>query len=148
MRELRLGAYRAMTGQAGLAQIRMPKGTYELHVWKVGYEAPPRTVEIDDDVSIHDRGADGYRRKSRTRAGRCEQASSRLPGQARRRASKGHGHATPSYRISGPRFQARKCAHLRMTEPIPMPAELHRVQSGRRPNTNARSTDTAFGAVP
>ncbi len=48
-----LGAYRATTGQAGLAQIRMPKGIYELHLWKVGYEAPPRTVAINDDVSIY-----------------------------------------------------------------------------------------------
>ena len=49
---VRLGAYRATTGQAGLAAIRMPKGQYELQVWKAGYEAPPLTLRLDDDASV------------------------------------------------------------------------------------------------
>lgn len=49
---IRLGAYRATTGQSGLAEIRMPKGQYELQIWKVGYEAPSTTLQLDDDVSV------------------------------------------------------------------------------------------------
>jgi hypothetical protein len=49
---IRLGAYQAVTGQSGLAELKMPKGSYELQVWKVGYEAPASQVEIRDDVSV------------------------------------------------------------------------------------------------
>ena len=38
---VRLGAYRAETGRAGFAEIRLPKGRYELNVWKAGYEIQP-----------------------------------------------------------------------------------------------------------
>ncbi len=50
--QVRLGAYRATTDRAGLAQLRMPKGHYELDVWKVGYEAPSRSMEISTDASV------------------------------------------------------------------------------------------------
>jgi hypothetical protein len=50
--ELRLGAYRGITGASGLAQIALPKGRYELRVWKVGFEAPPRPVEIGADAFV------------------------------------------------------------------------------------------------
>jgi hypothetical protein len=50
--ELRLGAYRGTTGASGLAEIALPKGRYELHVWKVGFEAPPRPVEIGADAFV------------------------------------------------------------------------------------------------
>jgi hypothetical protein len=50
--ELRIGAYRGITGSSGLAEIALPKGQYELHVWKVGFEAPPRPVEIDADTFV------------------------------------------------------------------------------------------------
>ena len=50
--ELRLGAYRGTTGEAGLAQIALPKGCYELHLWKVGFEASARTIEIDGDALV------------------------------------------------------------------------------------------------
>jgi hypothetical protein len=49
---VRLGAYRAATGPSGLAEIMMPKGTYDLNVWKAGYEAPATSVTIDADVAI------------------------------------------------------------------------------------------------
>lgn len=49
---IRLGAYRAVTGQSGQAELKMPKGSYELQVWKVGYEAPARRVEIQDDAAV------------------------------------------------------------------------------------------------
>jgi hypothetical protein len=50
--QVRLGAYRGATGQSGLAEIMMPKGAYELHIWKAGYEAPSQTVDIRQDTSL------------------------------------------------------------------------------------------------
>jgi hypothetical protein len=50
--QVRLGAYRAATDPSGRAQLAMPSGTYDLTVWKVGFEAPGRTVAIHDDLSI------------------------------------------------------------------------------------------------
>jgi len=50
--ELRLGAYRGTTGASGLAEIALPKGRYELRVWKVGFEAPPRPVEVGADAFV------------------------------------------------------------------------------------------------
>ena len=50
--QVRLGAYRGATDQAGLAQIRVGKGRYDLNIWKVGYEAPGRSVDIDDDLAV------------------------------------------------------------------------------------------------
>jgi hypothetical protein len=50
--QIRLGAYRAATDPAGMAEVAMPKGTYDLTVWKVGYEAPGTIVDIDEDVTV------------------------------------------------------------------------------------------------
>jgi len=50
--ELRLGAYRSATGAAGLAEIALPKGHYELRIWKVGYDAPPRALDIGADAYV------------------------------------------------------------------------------------------------
>ena len=50
--QIRLGAYRAETDQNGLAQINSAKGTFELNIWKVGYDAPRRTVAVDADALI------------------------------------------------------------------------------------------------
>jgi hypothetical protein len=30
----------------------MPKGSYSLTVWKVGYEAPATTVEVNEDATV------------------------------------------------------------------------------------------------
>jgi hypothetical protein len=49
---VRLGAYRAATGPLGLAEVDLPKGVYDLDIWKVGYEAPTRTVRLDNDMLI------------------------------------------------------------------------------------------------
>lgn len=49
---VRLGAYRAETSRSGLAEIDLPKGRYELAVWKVGYDIAPATVDFDRDTSI------------------------------------------------------------------------------------------------
>jgi uncharacterized membrane protein len=50
--QVRLGAYGAATDPSGRAEIALPNGSYELTVWKVGYEAPGRTVDIHDDVGV------------------------------------------------------------------------------------------------
>jgi hypothetical protein len=50
--QVRLGAYRAATDPSGRAEVAMPKGTYDLAVWKVGYEAPVQTVDVHEDASV------------------------------------------------------------------------------------------------
>jgi hypothetical protein len=50
--QVRLGAYRAATDPSGRAEVAMPKGSYDLTVWKVGYETPGLTVDVRQDVSI------------------------------------------------------------------------------------------------
>lgn len=50
--ELRLGAYRSKTSDSGLAQIAVPKGSYELHLWKVGFEAPSRVLDIRGNAFV------------------------------------------------------------------------------------------------
>ena len=51
---VRLGPYRGVTDAAGLAAIKAAKGTYDLVVWKTGYDAPvtPLLVEADATVTI------------------------------------------------------------------------------------------------
>jgi hypothetical protein len=49
---LRLGAYRATTDQAGSATLRVCKGSYQLHIWKVGYDAPATAVDVGGDTAI------------------------------------------------------------------------------------------------
>jgi hypothetical protein len=50
--QIRLGPHRAATNAAGLAEVRMPKGRYELFVWKAGYDAPTVPLEIDADAFV------------------------------------------------------------------------------------------------
>ena len=50
--EVRLGAYRASTDRSGLATLELPKGTYDLNVWKVGYKTSPGTVAVAQDVTV------------------------------------------------------------------------------------------------
>jgi hypothetical protein len=50
--QVRLGAYRAATSGSGVAKLMMPKGSFDLDVWKSGYEAPTTTIAIDADVTI------------------------------------------------------------------------------------------------
>jgi len=46
------GPYRVPTNATGVACLRVPKGTYELAIWKVGYEADPRTLTVDADLAV------------------------------------------------------------------------------------------------
>ncbi len=50
--QLALGPYRAATDAAGLAHIDAPAGTFDLAVWKSGFEAAPMAVEITADASV------------------------------------------------------------------------------------------------
>jgi hypothetical protein len=49
---VRLGAYRATTDGAGFAQLMVPKGAYDLNVWKSGYDAPTASIVIDADRAV------------------------------------------------------------------------------------------------
>lgn len=50
--EVRLGAHRAITAASGRTEVRLAKGRYNLHIWKVGFDAPPTTIDIDGDVTL------------------------------------------------------------------------------------------------
>lgn len=50
--QVRLGAYRKATDKGGLVQFAVPGGKHELSVWKSGYEAPSRTLEVQSDAQI------------------------------------------------------------------------------------------------
>jgi len=50
--QIRLGAFRAATDPSGLAEVMMPRGSYDLHIWKAGYEAPARPIEIKADLAV------------------------------------------------------------------------------------------------
>jgi len=50
--QVRLGAYRVATGASGFAELMLPKGCYDLDVWKSGYEAPTTTIAIDADLAV------------------------------------------------------------------------------------------------
>jgi hypothetical protein len=50
--QVRLGAYRAVTDQEGLAQVEMSEGIYDLDIWKVGHLAPTRPVRLNKSMLI------------------------------------------------------------------------------------------------
>jgi hypothetical protein len=50
--EVALGPYRAATDKTGAVHIQAAAGTYALAVWKSGFKAAVRTVEIAADASV------------------------------------------------------------------------------------------------
>jgi len=50
--QVRLGVYRAETDEAGAAEIRVPKGKFELAVMRPGYRMPERKIEVAKDVRV------------------------------------------------------------------------------------------------
>jgi hypothetical protein len=50
--QVALGPWRAATDKTGTARPEVPAGTYDLAVWKSGFEAASRTVEITADASF------------------------------------------------------------------------------------------------
>jgi len=49
---VRLGPHHATTDGAGLAEVKVSKGRYPLHVWKAGYEAPATAIDVTHDVFV------------------------------------------------------------------------------------------------
>ena len=56
--EVSLGAYRASTDESGHAVLAVAEGSYELAIWKVGYEAPARALEVSKDLTVRVEAAD------------------------------------------------------------------------------------------
>jgi hypothetical protein len=50
--QIAIGPYRAATDKTGMAHIEVPAGMYDLAVWKSGFEAASRTIEIATDISV------------------------------------------------------------------------------------------------
>ena len=50
--ELRLGVFRAATNEAGIAQIEVPGGTYDVVAWERGFDILSRSVNVAADVSL------------------------------------------------------------------------------------------------
>lgn len=50
--EVRFGVYRDRTDEYGLAKVELPKGAYDLVVWKLGYEALTKAVEVTADAML------------------------------------------------------------------------------------------------
>jgi hypothetical protein len=51
--ELRLGVFRAATDEAGIAEIEVPGGTYDVAAWKIGYDMLSSTAHVVADTTIH-----------------------------------------------------------------------------------------------
>jgi hypothetical protein len=49
---IRLGVFRGVTRASGAAELSVPKGTYDIKVWHVSYEASLMAVEVVDDVMV------------------------------------------------------------------------------------------------
>jgi len=47
--EVRLDAFRTLTNEQGVATLEVPKGSYQLNVWKMGYQHVSRDMEINSD---------------------------------------------------------------------------------------------------
>jgi len=50
--QVRLGLYRAVTGENGAVRLRVPKGEFPLVVTRAGYEMPERNLAVAKDVRV------------------------------------------------------------------------------------------------
>jgi len=50
--QVALGPYRAATDNAGLARIEVPTGKYDLAVWKAGFEAASKIVDVAANLIV------------------------------------------------------------------------------------------------
>ena len=50
--QVQLSFYTTLTDDRGLANFELPKGKYDLRIWKDGYKGTPMTVEVREDVTI------------------------------------------------------------------------------------------------
>ena len=49
---LRVGAFRATTNEMGRAQVDVPRGTYDVHAWKLGYDLLSQTASVAADTTL------------------------------------------------------------------------------------------------
>lgn len=49
---IRVGPYQAETDEAGRAAVHVATGRYELTVWKPGYKAPGRAIDVTGDLTV------------------------------------------------------------------------------------------------
>ena len=49
---VRVGPHRGSTDENGVANVRVPGGTFDVVAWKVGYLPPSATVDVAADVSL------------------------------------------------------------------------------------------------
>jgi hypothetical protein len=50
--QVALGSYRAATGKTGTAHVDVPAGTYDLAIWKPGFEPASGTVTVAADANV------------------------------------------------------------------------------------------------
>jgi hypothetical protein len=52
--QVRLSVFRRATDETGAASFDVPAGEHRLYIWKAGYEAPERTIEVSrsEDVQV------------------------------------------------------------------------------------------------
>ena len=50
--QVSLGPYRGSTDASGQAVVAVADGPYDLLIWKVGFEAPPRALQVEEDLTI------------------------------------------------------------------------------------------------
>ena len=50
--ELRIGAFRATTNDAGRAVVDVPGGTYDVHAWKLGYDLLSSATSVTADATL------------------------------------------------------------------------------------------------
>jgi hypothetical protein len=51
--ELRVGPFRAVTDDDGIAYVDVPGGTYEVCAWKIGHNLLSTTVHVAGDTTVH-----------------------------------------------------------------------------------------------
>jgi hypothetical protein len=51
--ELRVGPFRAVTDDDGIAYVDVPGGTYEVCAWKIGHNLLSSTVHVAGDTTVH-----------------------------------------------------------------------------------------------
>lgn len=49
---MRLGVYRTASDERGVAKLELPKGSYSLSVWKVGYENFSTALEVTNTMTV------------------------------------------------------------------------------------------------
>jgi hypothetical protein len=51
--QVRIGSFKGSTDSGGVARVAVPKGEYELNLWKAEYEKLSAPLEVRDDAVVH-----------------------------------------------------------------------------------------------